>query len=130
MTTFDGARILIVDDDRFMRAMIRELVRSASRFEVSEAEDGDIAIVEVDRLRPDVVLCDVSMARMGGLQFVEMLRTHPDVQLRDTPIVLLTGHAEEATVIAASRLKIDGYVIKPVSMNQVSETLRKVPGAR
>lgn len=130
MTNLEGARILIVDDDWFMRAMIRELIRAVGHFEVNEVDDGDITIVEVDRSRPDIVLCDISIARMGGLRFVKLLRKHPDAQMRDMPVVLLTGHAEETTVITASRLKIDGYMIKPVSMNKVRDTLRKVLAAR
>jgi two-component system chemotaxis response regulator CheY len=67
---------------------------------------------------------------MGGLRFVELLRKHPETSMRETPVVILTGHAEQATVIAASKLQIDGYLIKPISPKQLDVQLRKVIGRR
>jgi two-component system, chemotaxis family, chemotaxis protein CheY len=130
MTQLDGLKILIVDDERFIRGTIKAVLRAVGRFDVTEADDGDVALLEAERSKPDVVLCDITMPRMGGLRFVELLRKHPETSMRETPVVMLTGHAEEATVIAASKLRIDGYLIKPISPKQLDVQLRKVVGRR
>ncbi len=126
MTTFDGTKILIVDDDRFMRTTIRAVLRAAGRFDVAESDDGDVALTEVERWKPDVVLCDLTMPRMGGLRFVELLRKHPETRMRETPVIILTGRAEASTVAAAGKLQINGYLIKPVSPKQIASQLRKI----
>jgi two-component system, chemotaxis family, chemotaxis protein CheY len=130
VTNLDGLKIFIVDDERFMRLTIRTVLRAVGRFIVTEADDGDVALAEIESSNPDVVLCDITMPRMGGLRFVELLRNHSEVRMRETPVIILTGHAEEATVIAASKLRINGYVIKPVSSKQLSDQLQRVLAAR
>ena len=128
MTDLDGVRVLIVDDEPFMRRTIRAMLRAVGRFVVTEADDGDVALLMIGRVKPDVVLCDISMPRMGGLRFVELLRERSG--MHDMPVIMLTGHAEEATVIAASKFRINGYLIKPVSLKQLSDRLRNVLATR
>jgi DNA-binding NarL/FixJ family response regulator len=130
MTQLDGLRILVVDDQHFLRSTIKAALRAVGRFVVTEADDGDVALIEVERSKPDVVLCDITMPRMGGLRFVELLREHPETSMRETPVVILTGHAEEATVIAAAKLRINGYLIKPISPKQLGVQLRSVVARR
>lgn len=129
MTHGGGVKVLIVDDEPFMRTTIKAVLRAIAHFDVTEADDGDVALVMIERVNPDVVLCDISMPRMGGLRFVELLREHPDPGMHDMPVIILTGHAEEATVIAASKFRINGYLIKPVSPKQLRDQLRNVLAA-
>jgi two-component system, chemotaxis family, chemotaxis protein CheY len=122
----DGLKVLVVDDEPFIRKTIRIVLRAVAHFVVAEADDGDVALVMAESLKPDVVLCDITMPRMGGLRFVELLRKHPEALLRDIPVVILTGHAEKETVIAASKLRINGYLIKPISPKQLSDQLHVI----
>lgn len=87
-----------------MRATIKTVLRAVDRFIVTEAEDGDIALAEIERTNPDVVLCDIAMPRMRGLRLVNTLRNHHETRMGETRVMILTGHAEEATVVAAVRL--------------------------
>jgi two-component system chemotaxis response regulator CheY len=130
MTNLDGVKVLIVDDEPFMRRTIKAILRAVGRFVVTEADDGDVALVLIERVRPDVVLCDISMPRMGGLRFVELLREHPEPAMRDMPVIILTGHAEVAMVIAAAQYRINGYLVKPVSPKRLSEQLSNVLATR
>jgi two-component system chemotaxis response regulator CheY len=130
MINLDGVMVLIVDDDRFMRSTIKTVLRAVARFVVLEADDGDAALIKAEELKPDVVLCDISMPRLGGLRFIELLREHRDRRMRDLPVIILTGHAEEPTVIAASKLRIGGYLIKPISPKQINDQLQVVLASR
>jgi CheY-like chemotaxis protein len=62
---------------------------------------------------------------MDGLNYVRQLRRHPDLRMRDTPVVILTGRAEEATVRDALTLQVSGFVVKPVSPQALGAHLRK-----
>jgi response regulator NasT len=121
-------KVLIVDDERFLRMTIRALLRGIGHFDVMEADDGDVALVKAETWCPDVVLCDVTMPRMGGLRFVEELRKHPQVQLHDTPVLFLTGHNDISTVEDAKRLGVSGYLVKPLSQALLSAGLQRVFG--
>ena len=111
----DGLKVLIVDDEPFMRRTIKAMLRIVGRFVVEEADDGDAALALLPTFRPDIVLCDIQMPRVDGLQFVQHLRDHREGDLRETPVLMLTVSADEATILDATRLKVSGYLVKPVS---------------
>lgn len=121
-------KILIVDDDRFIRSTIKVVLRAVGRFAVAEADDGDTALMKTDEFKPHVVLCDITMPRMGGLDFVAQLRCHPDARMRETPVVMLTGHADESTVQDAVKLQVSGFLVKPVSPKALGAQLRRILG--
>jgi two-component system chemotaxis response regulator CheY len=128
MNDLAGRKILIVDDDRFIRNTVKLVLRAIDHFVIAEADDGDVGLVRADEFKPDVVLCDITMPRMGGLQFVAQLRKHPQQQMRDIPVVILTGQAEETTVQTAVKLQISGFLVKPVSPKTLGAYLQKILG--
>jgi CheY-like chemotaxis protein len=128
MGTLEGRKILVVDDDLLIRSTIKLILRSIDHFVIAEADDGDVALMQSDGFEPDVVLCDIAMPRMGGLQFVEQLRKHPQPRMHDIPVIILTGNADETTVRDALRLRISGFVVKPVSPKALGAQLHKLFG--
>lgn len=73
------------------------------------------ALILVASFRPDIILCDVGMKPMSGLDFVKRLRGLADLSRADTPVIMVTGRAEEQSVMEAAKLRISGYLVKPVS---------------
>jgi two-component system chemotaxis response regulator CheY len=128
MNTHRLERILVVDDEPFIRRTVRSILGIVGQFELEEAADGESAFTMVSSFRPDVVFCDVGMAPMDGFAFLEKLRHHEDAVLRKTRIVMLTGDASETTVKTALRLKPDGYLIKPVSPRKMAALLESMFG--
>jgi len=126
MSGVPGRRILVVDDERFMRTTIKSMLRAAGDFYVDEAADGAAALATIDVFRPHLVLCDVAMSPMGGIEFVERLRRHTDEARRATRVIMLTANANEETVRFAKRLQLDGYLLKPVSSKQLGALVRDV----
>jgi two-component system, chemotaxis family, chemotaxis protein CheY len=122
----DALKVLIVDDEPFMRRTIKVMLRVVGRFLVEEADDGASALDLVATFEPDLVLCDIRMPGMSGLQFVEQLRTHPLETLRNTPVLMLTVDAGEATILDAARLKVSGYLVKPVSPKQLGRHINAI----
>jgi two-component system chemotaxis response regulator CheY len=126
MTTLEGLKVLLVDDEPFIRSTIRAVLRAIDRFEVKEADDGDTALDLVQAFKPDIVLCDIAMPRMGGLQFVQRLRKLPAGDVRLIPVVVLTGFADETIVHDAIRLQISGFLVKPISPKSLGASLRAI----
>lgn len=126
MSNLQNLRVMIVDDEPFMRSTIKAMLRLVSRCIVTEADDGETALALLPKAKPEVVLCDIGMAPMDGLQFVGRLRSHPDPAMRDIAVVMQTVHADEATIHSAADLRIDGYLLKPISPKRLSARLHAI----
>jgi CheY-like chemotaxis protein len=99
-------RLLVVDDDPQVVDLVRQLLDDQS-YEIKSASDGEEALEEIARQRPDVVLLDLLMPRMDGFGVIEALRHDP--RYRDIPVVVLTAKAltpEEKTSLQQHVLKI------------------------
>jgi DNA-binding NarL/FixJ family response regulator len=103
-----AARILIVDDHPLTREALSSLL-GAHGFEVCGcASDGAQAIVEAERLRPDLVLLDLSMPGLDGLSALPRLREAAP----ETEVVVLTASGTEENLLAAIRAGAAGYLLK------------------
>ena len=68
------------------------------------------------------------MEPVDGLQFLDNLRKLPIPAIASTPVVFLTADAGQSTVLAAKNLKVDGYLVKPVSVTQLRKRIEGVLG--
>ena len=109
-------KVLIVDDHPVFRHGLREIVDADLRFEVvGECGDGETALTEIARAKPQVVILDVSLPRRSGLEVVRALRAaHPSIAC-----LMLTMHAEESTFNAALDAGAQGYLLKDDAMEMV-----------
>jgi two-component system phosphate regulon response regulator PhoB len=123
-----GPRILVVDDDRATRTLLRRLLTTEG-YEVDEAADGATAVELVGTDRPDLVLLDVMMPDQDGLEVLETLRRTSDV-----PVILLTAKGDEADRVLGFRFGADDYVVKPFSSaelaGRIAAVLRRTGAAR
>jgi two-component system phosphate regulon response regulator PhoB len=123
-----GPRILVVDDDRATRTLLRRLLTTEG-YEVDEAADGATAVELVGTDRPDLVLLDVMMPDQDGLEVLQTLRRTSDV-----PVILLTAKGDEADRVLGFRFGADDYVVKPFSSaelaGRIAAVLRRTGAAR
>jgi DNA-binding response OmpR family regulator len=105
-----GKRILIVDDDPEIRAVILEQLTDLG-FSVAVAENGESGVDRVLRFRPDLVLLDVELPDMSGYDVCKKIRSISEV--RHTPVIMLTAHALEKEELAGFSSGADDYVAKP-----------------
>jgi two-component system chemotaxis response regulator CheY len=112
--------ILVVDDSRAMRKVIRKSLEDMgySSEGIHEAGDGVEALDVLAQTTVDLALVDWNMPRMNGLAFLR--KTRESEALRDLPIVMVTGEAERTRVVEAIRSGARGYIVKPFT----SDTLR------
>jgi DNA-binding response OmpR family regulator len=106
-------RILVVDDDADIRALVRELLERRG-FAVTEAKDGREALQEFYSGRPDLVILDVGMPGMDGWATLERIR-----ELSDVPVVMLTARSAELEKTRGLRAGADDYVTKPFGRQEL-----------
>ncbi len=102
-------RILIVDDDDDLRSLLVEQFEVHEEFQTSEAETAVKAMEAVERDVPDLVIMDVSLPDMDGRDAVATMREHGF----KNPIIMITGHDDEADVVRGLDSGANDYVSKP-----------------
>ena len=117
-------KILVVDDQEFVRTIVRSMLVQLGVTAILEAADGTDAINQVSTHLPDVIICDVQMRPTDGFGFVRMLR---DIaHTAKIPVIMLTAHADTATVNKARELEIDDFISKPVLPTTLAQTISQV----
>jgi two-component system chemotaxis response regulator CheY len=121
-------KILVVDDSVTM-VMSLTTTLTMNGFEVETASNGKAAL---DRLTagliPSLILTDINMPVMGGLELIGKVRAIP--ALKFMPILTLTTESDAARRDAGKRAGATGWIVKPVSGNDLIRVIRKVlPGA-
>src|SRR5688500_8784557 len=106
-------KILVVDDDPHIRAVLTFALGKAG-METVEAGDGEAALEQVERERPDLVVLDINMPRMDGLEVCRRLRASGDL-----PILFLSSRDDEIDRVVGLELGGDDYVVKPFSPREV-----------
>jgi len=103
--------VLVVDDHAPLRTICRISLEQAG-FRVTEAVDGDEALVSIAVERPDVILLDVMMPRVSGWQVAATLLE--DRMTDDIPIIFITARSGQADRLRAFGLGAQGYLVKPI----------------
>lgn len=113
-------RVLVVDDDKLMREVLKAILRS-EKFAVSgEAANGAAALSHVEKHKPDIVCLDINMEGMSGIETLKTIRnTHPEII-----VIMISGDASIATVRDAVSLGAHGYIIKPFNAARIAASLR------
>jgi two-component system, OmpR family, response regulator len=116
----DAERVTIVyvEDDERLARLTSEYLRSHG-IEVHHIARGDIAVAEVMRVRPDVVVLDLMLPGADGLEICRQIR-----ERADTPVVMVTARTEEADRVMGLEGGADDYVTKPFSSRELLARIR------
>lgn len=121
MTMTTAIRVLVADDARFMREMIREIIEPEGFQVIGEATDGVEAVEAFQNLKPDLVTMDIVMPRCSGLDSVrKILATDPQAR-----VVMVSALGQESLVSEALEAGACDFIVKPFKPERVVQTLRK-----
>lgn len=112
--------VLIVEDDQELRTMISAYLRSEG-YVTLEADDGAQAVRLWEERRPDLIVLDWMLPALGGLDVARQVRSK-----ENTPIIMVTARNEEADIIVGLEIGADDYLVKPISLRQLSARIRAV----
>jgi len=111
----DPAEILLVEDSQDDAELtIRAITTNNITNRIELAKDGVAALeyLNSDRPLPRLILLDLKLPRMNGLEVLKAIRTNPRTQM--LPVVVLTSSREEPDIVAAYKLGVNSYIVKPV----------------
>jgi two-component system chemotaxis response regulator CheY len=108
-------KVLVVDDEHYMRKVVRTMLLAIGVKTVIEADDGMSGLEANKKHMPNIVVVDWEMPLIDGAQFVRMVRSPMDFPAPDVPIIMLSGHGDRWRVVEAARVGAHEYLLKPVS---------------
>lgn len=123
---YDLLRILLVDDNQYIRVMVREILRSVGVQKIYEARDGAEGLQIMRDHEVDVVMTDLSMQPLDGIDFVRLLRNSPDSPNQLCPVIMITGHSTFARVNEARDAGVNEFLAKPLTARGVVERIHQV----
>lgn len=124
-----GKRALVVDDNKINRMVLSKMLKSLG-YEVTTANDGQLAVEAETAQAFDVILMDVQMPRMDGLEAIAEIRQREkssEAVGGESPvhpaIIVVTANASDEQRAQAEELGVEGYLIKPCKRPQMAEAL-------
>jgi two-component system nitrate/nitrite response regulator NarP len=115
-------RVLIADDHPIMLSGLEAILRGSDYEVVAKVTDGAAVIEELARSRPELLIVDVQMPVRTGMDVLRTLRSRGDRR----PIVLLTAHLNDANLVEAIQLGVDGILLKDGAQGQLLDCLDSV----
>lgn len=129
MTRQRNLRILVVDDSKVMRGIIRKMLRTRD-VETLEATDGKDALRVLATENVDCIISDWNMPRMKGIDLLRRVRG--DADLAETPFIMVTAEALSVNKAEADAARVSAYLVKPFTVEGlwrvVDDTLARESG--
>ncbi|MDN5314263.1 MAG: two-component system, chemotaxis family, chemotaxis protein CheY [Clostridiales bacterium] len=114
--------VLVVDDAAFMRVTIKNMLEKNGYSVIGEAENGKVAVVKYNELKPDIVTLDITMPEMDGLAALKAI-----MQINsDAKIVMMTAMGQQGMVKEAVMSGAKGFIVKPFKEETVIAALAKL----
>jgi len=126
--SLSGYRIIVAEDERFIRSVIVRSLRTLGGPTIEEVTNGvdALAALGAPGASFDFALVDFNMPALSGLEFLKEVRCGRSKARRDLPIALLTGHSDRNLVVAAMALDVNAFVLKPVSQQTLATRLQRM----
>jgi two-component system nitrogen regulation response regulator NtrX len=113
------AKILIIDDERFIRSSLREILEY-EKYEVIEAQDGAEGLQKIKDEEVDLVLCDVKMPILDGMDVLDQVRKLD----RSPQFIMISAHGTIETAVEATKKGAFDFISKPPDLNRLLLTVR------
>jgi two-component system chemotaxis response regulator CheY len=126
MPAASAIKVMVVDDQTSMRAMIRRTLQDIGFKDIRDKAGPAEALAAIRADRVHLIISDFNMPDMDGLQFLEAVRGDPVIG--KTVFIMLTGSADRDIVQRAAALGVNNYVVKPFAPAALKEKIERVFG--
>ena len=126
MTAAANISLLVVDDQKSIRSLVKECLKGLGYSRIAECEDGAQALQHLERNTVHMVISDLNMPNMTGLELLAAVRASP--RLKQTGFLMLTSRGEVDLVRQAIALGVNNYLTKPFAMGDLKKKIESVLG--
>ncbi len=123
---FADINVMAVEDEAFSQQVVSAALEKLGVASVSIADNGADAIAKLSNADPkiDLIICDIEMPEMPGFELVRKLRYGIVPAYKDVSIVMLTGKDTDRNAQSARIHRIDGFLVKPVTVERLRAVIR------
>jgi two-component system cell cycle response regulator DivK len=114
-------KILVVDDNQDNRELVIKVLKSKG-YLLMEATDGEAALEQAIKQKPDLILMDISLPKIDGYEVTRRLKEQES--FKAVPIIALTAHAMKGDREKALEAGCDGYIPKPISVRELPDQIQ------
>jgi two-component system chemotaxis response regulator CheY len=120
-----SVRVLVADDARFMREMIKEIIQQAGYEVIGEASNGKEVVEKFHELKPDVTTMDIVMPLQSGIEAVREIKK----ESKDAKVIMISALGQDSLVIEALDAGAKDFIVKPFKTDKVLEVMKRVTTA-
>jgi len=118
---FNGVKVLICDDSVFARRKLKDYLNSIGFQNVLEASDGEVAVAQYEKNRPDIVFMDIVMPKKDGVEAVgDIIKINPDAKIIMTSSVGTQDYLKESIKEGAC-----DFIQKPLENDKIASAIKK-----
>jgi two-component system, chemotaxis family, chemotaxis protein CheY len=116
------AKVLIVDDSKFMRKILRESLESGNHTVVEEVDNGNDGIVQYKLLKPDIVTMDITMGGLDGMKAIKAIQEYDPA----AKIIIISALNEHTIKMNDQTINVSAYLKKPFEREHLLDTIKSL----
>ena len=116
------ATVLIVDDSRTSRKILRNLLEKNGFTVVGDAENGEDGYLKYKELQPDITTMDITMPSMDGIESLSLIKR----ENKDAKVVMITAAGQKEKMVDALKRGADEFITKPFEPKEIIDVLSKI----
>ena len=116
------AKVLIVDDSKTSRRILRNILEECGHEVIAEADNGDDGYIKYREVKPEVVTMDITMPKMDGIECLKVIR-HFDANAK---VVMVTAAGQKEKMLEAVKNGASEFITKPFEKGDIEKAFKKV----
>lgn len=116
------ATVLIVDDSRTSRRILRNLLEENGFTVVGDAENGELGYVKYKELKPDIVTMDITMPGMDGIEALSLIKREDE----NARVIMITAAGQKEKMVTALKRGADEFITKPFDEKEIISVLNRL----
>lgn len=116
------AKVLIVDDSKTSRKILRGILQDCGHEVIDEAENGEIGYLKYQELNPDIVTMDITMPKMDGIECLKRIRSYDP----NAKVIMITAAGQKDKMIEAVKSGVAEFLTKPFEKDAIAHAIENV----
>lgn len=116
------AKILIVDDSRTSRKMLKQILEDAGHVVIGEAVDGEDGYIKYQELKPEIVTLDITMPKLDGIEALQLIKKYDE----NAKAIMITAAGQKDKMVRAVKYGAAEFITKPYEVQDILKVIEQV----